>query len=87
MIKRIKEIETKFKVVKDVGGDGESLAKLTTRTLENMITICETFESGFSSEVWSQNMNSTLSENELQSVMLVYSVFKETLSKLNEPEG
>jgi len=86
MINKIKSIETKFKVVKDVGGDGESLAKLTTRTLENMITICETFKEGFSSDVWSQNMNSTLSEEELQMVMTVYSVFKETLQKLNEPE-
>ncbi len=86
MLSKIKTIETKFKTLKNVGGDGEALAKLTERTIENMMTIVESFELGLNSSVWRGNLEMTLSEEEQIAIFSVYRVFKETLEKLNEPE-
>jgi len=87
MIEKIEEIENKFKTIKNVGGDGESLAKLTIRTINNIKIIINEFERGMKSPTWSTNMNNTLTPKEQKYMMDTYTLLKNTLASLNEIKG
>ena len=80
---KIEQIEQKFKVIKNIGGDGEALAILTNKTINNIRIVVNSFEEGQASEVWMQNFATTLTEQEQQDIFNIYQIFKNSLSSLD----
>jgi len=78
----LETIEGKFKNIKRIGGDGESLLKLTSKTLENIQYIVSTFEAGMADPGWSDNFNSNLTQTEIDLVNSIYTEFKASLTNL-----
>ena len=84
---KITQIEEKFKIIKNVGGDGEALAKLTHKTIDNMKIVVKIFEEGQSSTTWMNNFSQTLTAQEQQDIFAVYQIFKQAIDSLDSVLG